>query len=68
MYSPNRGHAVTNFSDRRASTEDRTKDRTLALPALAAAVHVSTSAARAARAKLAARNIRPFVHEDDPTD
>lgn len=68
MYSPNRGHDVAIHPERQVSTEDRVKTRSLALPALAAAVHVSNNAAVAARARLAARAIRPFVHEDDPTD
>ena len=47
--------------------QDREGFRPVALPALAAAVHVAASAAKAARDKLLARAPRPFVHEDDPT-
>ncbi len=41
--------------------------RPVALPALAAAVHVGAAAARDARAKIAARRSAPIVHEDEPT-
>jgi hypothetical protein len=47
---------------------DRENFRPVALPALAAAVHVSSSAVKAARAKAEARNAFRFVHEDEPVD
>ena len=47
---------------------DRESFRPVALPALAAAVHVSRSAVKASRAKSEARNAFRFVHEDEPVD
>lgn len=47
---------------------DRENFRPVALPALAAAVHVNSAAAKAARAKAEARNRFRFVHEDEPVD
>ena len=40
--------------------------RPVALPALAAAVHVGTASAQAARAKAAAGRSPRIVHEDEP--
>ncbi|AMB46043.1 MULTISPECIES: hypothetical protein [Methylobacteriaceae] len=47
---------------------DRENFRPVALPALAAAVHVSSAAMKAARTKAEARNTVRFVHEDEPVD
>ncbi|MEH3117478.1 MAG: hypothetical protein PGN25_07685 [Methylorubrum populi] len=47
---------------------DRENFRPVALPALAAAVHVNAAALKAARAKAEARNAFRFVHEDEPVD
>lgn len=56
---PGRGASV--------DAQDREGFRPVALPALAAAVHVAASAAKAARDRLLlARKPKPFVHEDDP--
>ncbi len=42
--------------------------RPVALPALAAAVHVNAAAVKAARVKAQARMAARFVHEDEPVD
>lgn len=71
MYAPSR---ISTFAAEPGSTapvsvaELRETFRPVALPALAAAVHVSTAALRTARAKAQARNSARFVHEDQPID
>lgn len=66
MYPSNRSQDLAAESGRRESDEARGSFRPVALPALAAAVHINTAAAQAARARLAARRTTPIVHEDDP--
>lgn len=46
---------------------DRARFHPVALPALAAAVHIGATAARDARSKLAAHWSATIVHEDEPT-
>ncbi|CAO4147103.1 hypothetical protein PUR23_25115 [Methylorubrum populi] len=47
---------------------DRENFRPVALPALAAAVHVSSAAVKAARAKAEVGTRVRVVHEDEPVD
>lgn len=71
MYAPSRTPTFAAEPGSTASATvagDRENFRPVALPALAAAVHVSRSAVKAARAKAEARNNVRFVHEDEPVD
>ena len=69
MYAPSRtsSFAMPSGSARVSATEDRESFRPVALPALAAAVHVNAAAVKAARAKAAAKVFR-IVHEDEPVE
>lgn len=71
MYAPSRTStfaAEPGNSARVTVAGDRENFRPVALPALAAAVHVNTVSLKAARAKAQARNAIRFVHEDQPVD
>ena len=69
MFPASQSNTVALQPGRGASidAQDREGFRPVALPALAAAVHVAASAAKSARDKLLARKPKPFVHEDDPS-
>lgn len=69
MFSSNRGNNVAIHPGRRPATDSHGREgfRPVALPALAAAVHVA-HAAQAARDKPARRGTRRFVHEDEPAE
>ncbi|SFL62903.1 hypothetical protein [Methylorubrum salsuginis] len=69
MYAPSRtsSFAIQSGTARVSVTEDRESFRPVALPALAAAVHVNAAAVKAARAKAAGKVFR-IVHEDEPVD
>lgn len=69
MYAPSRtsSFAMPSGSARVSVTEDRESFRPVALPALAAAVHV-TAAGKAARAKVGAGKAFRIVHEDEPVE
>jgi hypothetical protein len=66
MYSDDRSQDGAAQSSARGSDDSRGREsfRPVALPALAAAVHIQSAAA--ARAKLAARRTARIVHEDEP--
>ncbi|GEO98058.1 hypothetical protein [Methylobacterium haplocladii] len=67
MYASNRSQDAAYLGSR--GTDDsrgRESFRPVALPALAAAVHIHSLAAQAARTKLAARQSAQIVHEDEP--
>jgi hypothetical protein len=66
MYSDDRSQDGAAQSSARGSVEGQGREsfRPVALPALAAAVHIQS--AEAARAKLAARRQARIVHEDEP--
>ncbi|MFF8798707.1 MULTISPECIES: hypothetical protein [unclassified Methylobacterium] len=71
MYAPSRTStfaAEPGSAARVTVAGDRENFRPVALPALAAAVHVNTASLKAARAKAQARNAIRFVHEDQPVD
>lgn len=71
MYAPSRAPTLADEPGNAAPVTvvgDRENFRPVALPALAAAVDVSSSAVKAARAKAEARNAFRFVHEDEPVD
>ncbi|KQT49222.1 hypothetical protein ASG52_09655 [Methylobacterium sp. Leaf456] len=69
MYAPSRtsSFAIQPGSARLSVTGDRESFRPVALPALAAAVHVNAAAVKAARVKAAGKVVR-IVHEDEPVD
>ncbi|WP_155912001.1 hypothetical protein [Methylobacterium sp. 77] len=69
MSRPDQNQRVATSSTHRASglVTDREGFRPVALPALAAAVHVAASAAKQAALKVAARHqASRFQHEDAP--
>lgn len=71
MYAPSRtsSFAIQPGSAARVSVaEDRESFRPVALPALAAAVHVSATAVKAARAKAGTGTSSRIVHEDEPVE
>lgn len=71
MYAPSRTPSFAAEPGSTASVTvagDRENFRPVALPALAAAVHVNTSALKAARAEAKARHAYRIVHEDEPID
>lgn len=71
MYAPSRTStfaAEPGSAARVTVAEDRENFRPVALPALAAAVHVNSTAVKAARAKADARKAYRIVHEDEPVD
>ena len=70
MYAHSRTSSFTiqPGSARVSVTEDRESFRPVALPALAAAVHVNAAAVRAARAKAGAGKVFRIVHEDEPVE
>lgn len=71
MYAPSRtsSFAMHSGSAARVSvTEDRESFRPVALPALAAAVHVNAAAVKAARAKAGTGKVFRIVHEDEPVE
>lgn len=70
MFSASQSNDVALQSGRGMSVDaqDREGFRPVALPALAAAVYVASSAAKSARdRRLLARKPKPFIHEDDPS-
>lgn len=69
MSSSDRSPRDAALDARRALGEgqDRKRFQPVALPALAAAMHIGASAARDARAKLAPHWSATIVHEDEPT-
>jgi hypothetical protein len=68
MYSSYRSQDGAQSGSRGSdNTQSRDAFRPVALPALAAAVHVQNAAAETARAKLAARRSVQVVHEDEPS-
>ena len=68
MYSDHRNQddAARNAARGSDGGQGRESFRPVALPALAAAVHISRQAAEAARVRLAARRTVRIVHEDEP--
>lgn len=71
MYAPSRTSSLATKPGavaRIAANGDRESFRPVALPALAAAVHVNAAALRATRAKAASGPSFRFVHEDEPVD
>ena len=71
MYAPSRTPTFAAEPGASASVTvagDRENFRPVALPALAAAVHVNSAAVKAARAKTEAGAKFRFVHEDEPVD
>lgn len=71
MYAPSRTSSFamqTGSAARVSVTEDRESFRPVALPALAAAVHVNAAAVKAARAKAGAGKAVRIVHEDEPVE
>lgn len=71
MYAPSRTSSLAiqpGAVARVTVNGDRESFRPVALPALAAAVHVNAAALKATRAKAAARQASRLVHEDEPVD
>lgn len=68
MYASNRSQDAADQFGSRGADDGRGREgfRPVALPALAAAVHIHSTAAEAARSKLAARRSAQIVHEDEP--
>lgn len=68
MYASNRSQDGGPQSGVRGSDDGRSRDgfRPVALPALAAAVHIHSAAAETARAKRASQRSVQVVHEDEP--
>lgn len=71
MYAPSRTPTFAAEPGGSASVTvagDRENFRPVALPALAAAVHVNSAAVKAARAKTETGSRVRVVHEDEPVD
>lgn len=68
MYSFSRTTGAATEPGQRATdpVRDREAFRPVALPALAAAVHIRAASAEAARARAASRRAARMVHEDEP--
>ncbi|GJE55293.1 MULTISPECIES: hypothetical protein [Methylobacterium] len=68
MYASNRSQDAVGQSGSRGTDDSRGREsfRPVALPALAAAVHIGSAAAQAVRAKVAAQRTSRIVYEDEP--